>query len=543
MENQLIGGAILFLDPLDKHFDMKMLESPDLKGSKVLIVDYGGQYTHLISRRLRELGAFTLILPFQQVKDADLNEYSALVLSGSHLSVEDLDNKHVDDIRKVLYDFSKPILGICFGLQLISYALGGKVSRNCGEYGETKVKVLSSREIFEGWSNEETVWMSHGDCVSEMPEGASLLAVSENGYVAAIKLELKGKLVYGVQFHPEVYHTPKGSILLDNFLKIAGVEKKWTAEMYLNSAIEELREKAKEEGKALVAVSGGVDSTVSAALAKRAFGERLITVFIDHGLLREGEREEVEKALKEMGLNPIVIDASERFLKKLEGTSDCEVRRKIIGEEFASVFSEIIEKERIRFFIQGTTYPDVVESGGTKVAAVIKTHHNVGGLPEWFKGKVEVIEPLKLLYKDEVRKLARLLNVPENIVSRHPFPGPGLAVRVIGTFTRQKLEIARKASKIVEDTLKKHGLYGKVWQAFAVVGDDKWVGVKGDARTHGFIVTIRIVESSDGMTADYVKIPFEVLEEISKKISSSINEVVMVTYALSSKPPSTIEPC
>ncbi|MBE9391154.1 glutamine-hydrolyzing GMP synthase [Fervidicoccus fontis] len=514
------------------------------KESSVLIIDFGGQYTHLISRRIRELGAFTIIVPYNRLNDIEINSFKSMILSGSHMSIENFSKESLEKAIDAIRSFNGTVLGICFGLQILSYYFGGKVNHDCGEYGETKVKILKNDPLFKGWNNEEKVWMSHEDCVSKPPQNSEVLSVSENGYIAALKLDLNGKVIYGVQFHPEVVHTPKGVILFENFLELSSVERNWRPEIYVNSIIEGLRKEVSDDGKALVAVSGGIDSTVSAIIAKKIFGNRLITAFVDHGLLREGEKEEVIEMLNFLELKPLVIDAEERFLNRLEGISDCEERRRIIGEEFAKIFEEIIEKEGIRYFVQGTTYPDVVESGKTQgSAAVIKSHHNVGGLPDWFKEKVKIIEPLKFLYKDEVRKIGTILGVPETLIKRHPFPGPGLAVRVIGKFSREKLEVAKKSSKIVEDVLKKYGLYEKVWQAFATVGEDKWVGVKGDSRSYGYIVTIRIVESTDGMTANYVRMPYEILDEIVKKITGSIKSVTMVTYAITSKPPSTIEPC
>ncbi|MGB9726317.1 MAG: glutamine-hydrolyzing GMP synthase [Fervidicoccaceae archaeon] len=512
--------------------------------SSVLIVDFGGQYTHLISRRIRELGAFTEIVPHDRIDEISIESFRSMILSGSHLSVESFSGDSLEKVANALKNFGRPVLGICFGFQVLSHLFGGRVESNCGEYGETKVKILKRDPLFEGWGEEEKVWMSHGDCVLEAPESSEVLSVSENGYIAALKLFVDGKVAYGVQFHPEVAHTPKGSLLLENFLKISSVERNWRPQLYLSSIIEDLRKQVTTEGKALVAVSGGIDSTVAALIAKEVFGERLITAFVDHGLLREGEREEVVEALSSLGLEPLIIDAGQRFLDRLEGIADCEERRRMIGEEFARIFGEIIEREGIEYFVQGTTYPDIVESGRTHgSAALIKTHHNVGGLPDWFRGRVKLIEPLKYLYKDEVRKIGEILGAPRSLIERHPFPGPGLAVRVIGRFTREKLEVVRRSSKIVEDVLKKHGLYERVWQAFTTVGEDRWVGVKGDARSHGYIVTIRIVESVDGMTADYFRVPYEVLDEMVKKITSSVENVTMVTYAVTSKPPSTIEPC
>lgn len=416
--------------------------------------------------------------------------------------------------------------------------MGGTVSRGEGEYGKTLVKVLVSDVLFEGWGGEEVTWMSHGDYVSEAPPGFTVLAVSERGYIAAMR---RGN-IYGVQFHPEVSHTAKGKVLLENFLrKVAGIRDVWRPEDQVERLVKEIRERA-TAGDVIIGVSGGVDSTVTAVLVYKAVGERAKAVFIDHGLFREGEPERVVELLKSIGLEVYYVDARERFLSKLEGVSDCEEKRRIVGETFAEVFTEALAKfPNAKYLAQGTLYPDVVESGAVKGADRIKSHHNVGGLPPWFK--LELIEPLREFYKDEVRRLAKALGLPDEVVYRQPFPGPGLAVRIIGPFTREKLEVVRRASKIVEEELEKAGILRNVWQAFAVVGDDKWVGVKGDRRAVGYIVTVRVVESEDAMTADWAKIPHEVLERISSRITAEVPQVVMVTYAVTSKPPSTIEPC
>ncbi|QOR94677.1 glutamine-hydrolyzing GMP synthase [Thermosphaera chiliense] len=521
-----------------------MLEAPiHIPGSAVLVVDYGGQYAHLIARRLRELGVPAVVTPYTRVGGVDLSKYSAVVLSGSQRSVLEADPAVLDSARRVLGDAETPVLGVCFGHQLIARILGGVVEKGCGEYGRVMVRLVERDELFNGWGGEEYVWMSHGDCVSKPPPGSRVLAVSENGIVAALKIVLGGRVVYTVQFHPEVSHTVKGLKLLDNFARFAGVERKWVRDYYYSLTVVELEKYKGVEGPVVAAVSGGVDSTVAAALARRVLGDRVVPVLVDHGLFREGEVEEVVENLAKAGLKPLVLDEKERFLSRLEGVADCEERRRIIGEEFAKVFDQVMEEQGARVFIQGTTYPDIVESGGTGVADRIKSHHNVAGLPLWFREKYLVAEPLKHLYKDEVREVARMLGVPEYFVKRQPFPGPGLAVRVVGVFTRRKLEICRRASAVVEQVLRRHGLLDKVWQAFAVVGDDKWVGVKGDARRVGYVVIVRIVESSDAMTADYFKLPYSILDEVSREITRSIEDVTMVAYAVTTKPPSTIEPC
>ncbi len=513
-----------------------------LKPDAVIVINFGGQYAHLISRRLRELGVYTEVISCNELMRSygkDLLKHSkAIVLSGGPSSV--YENPDDVEIAREILSLGKPVLGICYGHQLIAKAVGGHVDKGKGEFGRTVINIVDSDDIFSGWSKSEVVWMSHRDYVSKLPSRAKVLAISEKGYIVAFRLN--GNLIYGVQFHPEVTHTTKGKILLDNFLKIANVPRTWVVSNIVDSIVKDLRGKLKPNAKILVAISGGVDSTVASLLVKKVAGDRLVTVFVNHGLLRENEVNETLANLEKIGLKPLVIDAEKVFLEKLKGTRDCEERRRIIGELFAKIFKEIAEKDpSIKYLVQGTTYPDVIESGCVDRADKIKSHHNVAGLPKWLG--LEVIEPLKYLYKDEVRRIAKYLGVPDEIVKKHPFPGPGFAVRVIGEFTFEKISIVRKATRIIEEELKEKGLYDKVWQAFAVVGDDKWVGVKGDTRAVGYIVTIRIVVSEDAMTADWFRIPYEVLDRIARRIASEIDNVTMVTYAVSSKPPSTIEPC
>lgn len=503
---------------------------------KVLVVNFGGQYAHLIARRVRELGVYAeVVSPEDAPVFAKDMSVKAVVLSGGPSSVYERD---APDMSGDLLTLGKPLLGICYGHQLLARKLGGVVKRGKGEYGKTVVEILREDPLFHGWEREEVVWMSHGDYVEKPPEGFEILAVSENGYVAAMR---RGD-IYGVQFHPEVSHTAKGMLLIQNFLqRVVKMSPEWWPERQVERLIEEIK-RAAPEGYVIVGVSGGIDSTVTAVLVHRAVGERAKAVFVDHGLFREREPERVVSLLKTLGIDVYYIDAREKFLKRLEGVSDCEEKRKIIGEIFAEVFTEAVRQfPDARYLAQGTLYPDVIESGAVKGADKIKSHHNVGGLPQWFN--LRLVEPLREFYKDEVRKIAKALGLPDEVVWRHPFPGPGLAVRIVGRFTREKLEVVRRASKIVEEELENAGLYQKVWQAFAVVGEDRWVGVKGDRRAVGYVVTVRVVESEDAMTADWARVPYEVLDKISRRITAEIPEVTMVTYAISSKPPSTIEPC
>jgi GMP synthase (glutamine-hydrolyzing) (EC 6.3.5.2) len=503
---------------------------------KALVVNFGGQYAHLITRRVRERGIYAEIVQPEDVEAAaEAPDVKAIILSGGPSSVY---HEGASDVSDKIFHLGKPILGICYGHQLIARKLGGVVMRGKGEYGRTLMRLLERDPVFDGWNAEEIVWMSHGDYVKEPPPGFVVLAVSENGYIAAMR---KGH-IYGVQFHPEVSHTAKGGLLLENFLrKVARIASTWRPEEQIRRLVEDVRRKA-AGGDVIVGVSGGIDSTVTALLLHMAVGERAHAIFVDHGLFREGEPQQVVSLLTSLGVKVQVVDARERFLKRLEGVSDCEEKRRIVGETFAEVFAEAVSKiPNAKYLAQGTLYPDVVESGAVKGADRIKSHHNVGGLPPWFK--LELVEPLREFYKDEVRRIAKALGLPEEVVHRHPFPGPGLAVRIIGTFTREKLEIVRKATKIVEEELERAGLLRKVWQAFATVGDDKWVGVKGDKRSVGYIVAVRIVESEDAMTADWARLPYDVLERISARITSEIPQVTMVTYAITTKPPSTIEPC
>ena len=478
--------------------------------------------------------------PYTEVEAvAGMREVKGFILSGGPASVYE-DGAPAVDFGKL---GGRPVLGICYGHQLLAWAFGGAVSKAARrEYGRTVIRLDNTCELFNGLPKSLTVWMSHSDNVEKPPEGFKTAASTESSPHAAIYDS--GRRVYGIQFHPEVHHTEKGVEILRNFvIGICGCRPSWSMESYLEKAVREVAE-AVGDGKVLCAVSGGVDSTVTAAIVSRAVGARLKCLFVNHGLLRKNEAEEVLAVLKKVvgDESLIYVDASQRFLSKLKGVKDPEEKRKIIGAEFAAIFEEVSRLHGpFTHLAQGTLYPDVVESGrSVGGSAVIKTHHNVGGLPENLG--LRVVEPLRELYKDEVRRLARVLGLPEKIVRRQPFPGPGLAVRIIGEVTEDKLRVCREASAIVEEEVSAAGLGDEIWQCFAVVGDDMATGVKGDRRSVGYIVTVRAVTSTDGMTADWARLPHELLDRIGRRIANEVENVTWVTYAITSKPPSTIEP-
>lgn len=504
---------------------------------RVLVLDFGSQYSHLICRRIRDFSVYAELVPY----DISLDEIKrmnpmGIIFSGGPSSVYKDDAPHPD---KKIFEQKMPILGICYGHQLIVDNFGGKVKRKNKEYGSALLKIDKKGDLLDGLGDSIRAWMSHGDEAENIPSGFEVIGHTESAKAAAIASRERN--IFGIQFHPEVIHTERGSQILKNFvLNVCKARQDWTMEAFVDSTVDKLSE---IDGRVLCGVSGGIDSTVTALLIHKAIGDRLKCVFVDNGLLRLNEESDIATMFKDnYKVNFTTVHSAGRFLEKLQGVTDPEEKRKIVGNEFIKVFSEFAEKNGpFKWLAQGTLYPDVIESGVSKgPASVIKSHHNVGGLPE--KLDIEILEPLKDLYKDEVRKVAKILGVPEKLVIRHPFPGPGLAVRIIGEVTPKKLEIAKVASKIVEEELVNAGIYNEVWQAYAAVGDDKAVGVVGDERMYGNIVMVRIVDSVDAMTADWTRVPYGVLEKISNRITNEIEDVTWVTYAISSKPPSTIEP-
>ena len=504
---------------------------------KILVLDLGSQYSHLICRRIREFSVYAELVPYNiSYEELQKHNPKGIIFSGGPSSVYSPDAPVPED---KIFEMNLPLLGICYGHQLIVDKYGGKVKRANKEYGSSLLTVDNNTDLLSGIGESVRVWMSHGDEAEEIPSGFQVIGHTESARAAAIAS--KEKSVYGIQFHPEVVHTEQGTEILKNFvLKVCRAKQDWTMEGFIDTAVEKI---SKIEGNVLCGVSGGIDSTVAALLIHKAIGDKLKCVFVNNGLLRLNEEEEIEEMFKDnFKVNFTSVNAADKFLVALKGIKDPEKKRKIVGEEFVHVFTEFAEKNGpFKWLAQGTLYPDVIESGVSKgPASVIKSHHNVGGLPDWLN--LEILEPLRELYKDEVRKIAKILEVPEKLFMRHPFPGPGLAVRIIGEITPTKLEIAKVASKIVEDELLEAGLYDKVWQAYAAVGDDKAVGVVGDERRYGNIVMIRVIDSIDAMTADWTRLPHGLLEKISNRITNEIEDVTWVTYTISSKPPATIEP-
>ena len=504
---------------------------------KIVILDFGSQYSHLICRRIREFSVYAELVPYDiSYEELQKHNPTGIIFSGGPSSVYNSDAPVPDN---KIFEMNLPLLGICYGHQLIVNKFGGKVKRANKEYGSSLLTIDNNENILNDVGESIRAWMSHGDEAEKIPPGFQIIGHTEGAKSAAIALEEKS--IYGIQFHPEVVHTEQGTKILKNFvLKVCKAKQDWTMKGFIDTAIEKI---SKIEGNVLCGVSGGIDSTVVALLIHKAIGDRLKCVFVNNGLLRLNEETEIEEMFKNnFNVDFTSVNAVDNFLGKLKKIEDPEMKRKIIGEEFIKVFTEFAEKNGpFKWLAQGTLYPDVIESGVSKgPAAVIKSHHNVGGLPDWLN--LEILEPLRELYKDEVRSIAKILKVPENLFMRHPFPGPGLAVRIIGEVTPKKLEISKVASKIVEEELIEAGLYGKIWQAYAAVGDDRAVGVVGDERRYGNIVMIRVVDSIDAMTADWTRLSHSILEKMSNRITNEIEDVTWVTYTISSKPPATIEP-
>ena len=514
-----------------------------METQSIVVLDFGSQYTQLIARRIREQNVFSVVLPCTAPLDEiEKHRPAGIILSGGPCSVYDEDAPPADD--RVLH-LGLPVLGICYGLQFMAHKLGGKVvPGDKREYGHAEVELLHANSaLFKGLAGPLAVWMSHGDKAEALPPGFELIARSENA-VAAIQNPTQR--YWAVQFHPEVHHTPQGTAILRNFIfEICGLTPNWTPQRFIDETVARIREQV-GKGRVICALSGGVDSSVAAVLVDRAIGDQLTCIFVNNGVLRKNEFVNVQKNLRDkLGLNIDAVDASERFLTKLGGVSEPEKKRKIIGNEFIAVFeTEAHRMEQLHgkvdWLVQGTLYPDVIESVSVRgPSQTIKSHHNVGGLPDVMK--LKLIEPLRDLFKDEVRKIGRDLGMPEEILQRQPFPGPGLAVRILGDVTPERIALLQEADDIVVSEIKKAGLYTKIWQSFAVLLPVMSVGVMGDQRTYAYTCAIRAVNSEDGMTADWVPLPHEVLKTISSRIVNEVRGINRVVYDITSKPPGTIE--
>ncbi len=511
------------------------------KYDTILVLDFGGQYCHLIGRRIREHGVYSEIVPHDISPEEvqALNEkfnVKGIILSGGPSSVYD---KGAPQLHPRILEVNLPILGLCYGHQILAQLTGSKVEpATCKEYGIAQVTIDKPVGILEGLSEKEQVWMSHGDTVFTPPPGFEALAHTDNCPVAAFRH--KTKPIYGLQWHPEVIHTEHGTQMLENFVfQVCKCEANWQMEDLIAKMVKELQEET-GGARAIIGLSGGIDSSVATALAAKALGEKLTAVYVDHGFMREGETETIRATFQKFPIRFIVANAQERFMAKLRGVTEPETKRKIMGEEFIRVFEEIANESGAEYLIQGTIYPDRIESGFRKNSDKIKSHHNVAGLPEKIQFK-KILEPLRDLYKDEVRKVARMLELPKELVNRQPFPGPGLAVRIIGPLTDEKVTIAKRSDKIVREEIEKCDFVEALWQYFSVVTDTKATGVKGDARAYGYVVAVRAMESREAMTASFAKLPYPVLEKISTRITNEIPQVTRVVYDVTHKPPATIE--
>jgi len=501
---------------------------------KIIILDFGSQTTQLIARRLRELNVYCEIVPYNRFPDDD-EQIIGVILSGSPFSVNDPE-AFKPDLSSIRGKY--PLLGICYGAQYLAYSCGGKIEKgDSREYGRARLNPTDTNDrLMANIPNHSQVWMSHGDTITVVPKGFHIIAQTEDVQAAAFHIE--NEETWGVQFHPEVYHTEIGTTLLNNFLQICGAKKDWTPASFIQATIEKLKKQIGND-KVILALSGGVDSSVCAVLLNRAIGKNLTCIFVDHGLLRKNEFESVLESYKQLGLNVLGIDAKEFFYKVLEGVEDPEKKRKIIGKAFIDIFDQEAQKlQHIQWLGQGTIYPDVIESLSI-TGTTIKSHHNVGGLPE--KMHLKLVEPLRLLFKDEVRKVGDELGMPEHFIKRHPFPGPGLGVRILGAITPEKVRILQDADDIFISALKEWNLYDKVWQAFVVLLPVRSVGVMGDERTYENAVALRAVNSTDAMTADWAHLPYDFLAKVSNEIINKVRGVNRVVYDISSKPPATIE--
>ncbi|MCK8826158.1 glutamine-hydrolyzing GMP synthase [Natroniella acetigena] len=506
----------------------------------VLVLDFGAQYSKLIARRIRECNVYSEVLPYNvDLEKIKKLEPAGIIFSGGPASVYAEDAPYID---QEIFELGIPILGICYGMQLMSHLLaGGKVvATENREYGRAMIEVKQEMDLFTGLPQQLECWMSHGDAVAELPDGFEIIGVTEDTPIAAIGNQAKG--FYGVQFHPEVVHTPQGTEMIENFLyQACNCQGDWTTSNFIEQTVTEIREKVGDTKQVICGLSGGVDSSVAAALVDKAIGDQLTCIFVDHGLLRKNEAAEVKKTFgEEFEMNLVAVEAQDRFLEQLTGIADPEEKRKIIGNQFIRVFEDEAAKVGdASYLVQGTIYSDVIESGEGDDSSTIKSHHNVGGLPEDMEFKL--IEPLRELFKDEVREVGEELGLPAKIVWRQPFPGPGLGIRVLREVTEEKLEVLREADAIFREEISKAELEQEIWQYFAVLPPMRSVGVMGDERTYAYTIALRAVKSKDAMTADWAKIPHQVLEQISTKITNQVPKVNRVVYDITSKPPATIE--